>query len=175
MKKNIIKKTSLSNNKFRLDYKREVKYLFKRRSFKYKKGSKLIMYFYLCKNILKTHKYIKYNLYKTKNSLLIYKNIYFNCITNGLDLKYENLYQELYSNEIYLSNYIQKNTIYSSSNNLNIVKLQKFITIIDNYFINELLYENSIYDYFILTNIINFSYYKEIYKSFIFQILIKIN
>ena len=116
-KKNIIKKILPYNTdkSIKLNYKKEVKYIFKRRNFKNKNFNFLLIIYYSLKKILKIIKYNKYNSYKTKNNLLINKYIYFNYITNGLDLKYNSqLKQNLYDN-VYISNYLIKKSLISKA------------------------------------------------------------
>lgn len=159
-KKNIIKKKSLSNKKFFINYRREIKYLLKKKNFKFKKFNNLLIVFYSLKKILNLYKQIKLNIYKTKNSLLLKKYIYFNFITNGLDLKYDNQIQNLTDNNIFISNFLIKNTIIAKNNNINIVKLQNFLILIDNKFIDNIENSDSTIDYFILSNLIFINYFK---------------
>ena len=173
-KKNIIKRKSLSNKKFFINYKREIKYLLKKKNFKFKKFNNLLIIFYSLKKILNVYKQIKLNIYRTKNNLLLKKYVYFNFITNGLDLKYDNQIQNLTNNNIYISNFLIKNTIIMKNNNIDIVKLQKFLTLISNNFIDNIKNEDSTIDYFIINNLIFVNYIKEIYINIYTNILLKL-
>lgn len=173
-KKNIIKKKSLSNKKFFINYRREIKYLLKKKNFKFKKFNNLLIVFYSLKKILNLYKQIKLNIYKTKNSLLLKKYIYFNFITNGLDLKYDNQIQNLTDNNIFISNFLIKNTIIAKNNNINIVKLQNFLILIDNKFIDNIENSDSTIDYFILSNLIFINYFKEFYINININLLSKL-
>ncbi len=173
-KKNIIKKKLLSNKKFFINYKREIKYLLKKKNFKFKKFNNLLIIFYSLKKILNLYKQIKLNIYKTKNNLLLKKYIYFNFITNGLDLKYDNQFQNLTDNNIYISNFLIKNTIIIKNNNANIVKLQNFLILIDNKFIDNIENNDSTIDYFFLNNLIFINYFKEFYINININLLSKL-
>ncbi len=175
-KKNIIKKISHSNKKININFKRELKYVLKKKNFKFKKFNNLLIVFYSLKKILKISKEFKHNLYKTKNNLLINKTIYFNFITNGLDLKFENQYQNLYIKETYINNYLLKNSLISKNNDLNIIKLQKFITIIDNKYIeNDFKINYNLNDYLNIVNILFFKIIFEFYINIKLNFLLKIN
>lgn len=176
-KKNIIKKILPYNadKSIKLNYKKEVKYIFKRRNFKNKNFNFLLIIYYSLKKILKIIKYNKYNLYKTKNNLLIDKHIYFNYITNGLDLKYNSqLKQNLYNN-VYISNYLIKKSLISKSNNLDIMKLHKFLNIIDGKYVNNTDIVDSYLDYFNYINLIYFNYILNFYNIQKNIVLFKIN
>lgn len=173
-KKNIIKRKSLSNKNFFINYKREIKYLLKKKNFKFKKFNNLLIVFYSLKKILNVYKQIKLNIYKTKNNLLLKKYVYFNFITNGLDLKYDNQIQNLTNNNIYVSNFLIKNTIIMKNNNIDIIKLQNFLTLIDNNFIDNVKNEDSTIDYFFINNLIFVNYIKEIYINIYINIILKL-
>lgn len=172
-KKNIIKKISLTNNNYLIKFKREFKFLLKKKNYKFKKFKLLLKVYYSIKNLIKFYKIIKLNFYKIKLKLLIKKTSYFNFITNGLDLKYENNYQEFNIKNLDIKNFNNKNLIISKINNLNIVKLQQFLTIIDNHYIYE-LNEDFLLDIFFISHILFFNIFIEIYKNLINLNLLKL-
>jgi hypothetical protein len=176
-KKNIIKKISQFNSDkiIKLNYKKEIKFIFKKKNFKNKRFNQLLLVYYSIKNILKLIRYNKYNIYKTKNNLLINKFVYFNFITNGLDLKYDSqLKQDLYNN-VYISNYLIKKTLISKSDNLDIIKLHKFFNLIENKYTNNFNSEDSYLDYFNFINLIYFNFLYNIYNMYKFILINKIN
>lgn len=176
-RKNIIKRISQFNSDkiIKLNYKKEIKYIFKKKNFKNKKFNQLLLVYYSIKKILKLIRYNKYNIYKTKNNLLINKSIYFNFITNGLDLKYNlQLKQNLYDN-VYISNYLIKKTLISKSNNLDIIKLHKFFSLIEDKYINNFKFETPYLDYFNFINLIYFNFIYNIYNIYKFILISKIN
>ena len=95
-------------------------------------------------------------------------------ITNGLDLKYDNQIQNLTNSNIYISNFLIKNLIIAKNNNINIVKLQSFLVLIDNNYINSIENEDSTIDYFIFSNLIFINYFKELYINININILSKL-
>lgn len=165
-KKNIIKKISLTNKNYLIKFKREFKFLIKKKNFKFKKFKILLKIFYSIKNLIKFYKIIKFNFYKIKLNLFIKNNYYFNFITNGLDLKYENTYQNFNINCLNIKNYKNKNLILTNSDDLNILKFQQFLTIVNNKYI----YANNedfLIDIFFLNIYLFYNLILEFYKNLI--------
>lgn len=172
-KKNIIKKISPSNA-YEFLFRREIKRCLKKKQYKLKKY----------KIILKNVKYFKFNTellvyyknlkQKSKNASLIKKNIYLNCITDGLNLKYDDLAVQLINKRYNINNYDIINTVYSK-NDLNIVKLFKFMTVIDKKYIlfNTEILNNS--DFFFSSYYLYLNQTFEIYKNLYLILLCKIN
>ena len=159
MKESLIKmdSTPRNENKYSLCYKREFKFMFKKKNFKFKYFKTLIQAFYLFKFFNKSSRYIKNNVLKVKSKFLIKKYIYFNYITDGIDIKYSDQIQQNLDNKyVFVKNFLKKNIIYSRVDRLNILKLQQIIILFNNkYTINNLNYiysqEN---DYFLIINLI---------------------
>lgn len=172
-KKNIIKKISLTNKNYLIKFKREFKFLIKKKNFKFKKFKILLKIYYSIKNLINFYKIIKLNNFKIKSTLLINNNYYFNYITNGLDLKYDNTFQNFELNTLSIKNYKNKNLIISNNNQLDIIKFQKFLFIIDNKYVNSLICDN-LFDFFFISIILTNSLILEFYKNIILINLIKL-
>nr|NP_149371.1 ymf74 [Tetrahymena thermophila]AAK77568.1 ymf74 [Tetrahymena thermophila] len=157
-----------------MKFKREFKFLIKKKNFKFKKFKILLKIYYSIKNLINFYKIIKLNNFKIKSTLLINNNYYFNYITNGLDLKYDNTFQNFELNTLSIKNYKNKNLIISNNNQLDIIKFQKFLFIIDNKYVNSLICDN-LFDFFFISIILTNSLILEFYKNIILINLIKIN
>lgn len=172
---NIIKKISQPNKIIKIPYKKELRYILKKKNFRNKKFIVLIKLLYSLKHIYKLSQYFKYNSYKIKKKLLTNSYIYFNYITDGLNLKYDDLLiQKLDNSSIIFSNYLGKKSIVSCIDDLKVVKTQKFIALIDSNYIAYNISCNST-DYFIVANNLIFCYLYEIYKNNIITLLAIIN
>nr|YP_740723.1 Ymf74 [Tetrahymena malaccensis]ABI51632.1 Ymf74 [Tetrahymena malaccensis] len=157
-----------------MKFKREFKFLIKKKNFKFKKFKLLLKIYYSIKNLIKYYKIIKLNNSMIKSKLLIKTYSYFNFLTNGLDLKYENLYQDFNTNNLIFKHYKIKNLIITDKNNLSIIKFQQFLNIIDNKYINE-FNEDSLLDIFYINLFLYYNLILEFYKNLINTQLLKIN
>lgn len=154
---------------------KELRYILKKKNFRNKKFLALIKLLYSLKCTYRLSQYFKYNSYKVKQNLIIHSHIYFNYITDGLNLKYDDLLiQNLNNKSINLNNYLGKKIIVSSSDDLKIVKMHKFVSLVDSqYIVHTLNYSNL--DYLALANDLIFCYLYEIYKNNIIILLSIIN
>lgn len=136
MRENIIKKTLQSENKFNFEYRREFKFNFKKRGLKFRRFGLLSISHLSMRFILKFNRCIKHNYLRIKEKLLLNKYIYFNYITNGLNLKYDELkIQNLNDKNILILNYNVKNSFIVCNGSTDIIKTQKFLYFIENCFI----------------------------------------
>lgn len=173
---NIIKKKNIKNVyilKFKKIY---LKRKLKKRNLKSKEFKILYFIFFKIKFLINYIKYIKYNLLKTKKNILIYKNIYFSYLTDGLNLKYDSLsIQNLNNKNIYILNYKKKKSFMTKNNEIDILKTQKFYSLIENiYIINDFNYKDSFFDYFFINLFLNFFFFLEFYSLLIKIILLKL-
>lgn len=160
-KKNIIKKISQFNN-FKLKHKKELKHWIRSKNFKNKNFNILLNSIKYFKSLYIINKYCKYNIIKTILVFNLNKNIYFNYITDGLNLKYDEQLVQFSDKNNYIINFNFKKIIYSKDNSLNVNYLQKLYTIYDNKFINnnKIIFNN--YDIFNVNMFIFFSIINEI-------------
>nr|QBI37878.1 Ymf74 [Tetrahymena rostrata]QGS65255.1 Ymf74 [Tetrahymena rostrata] len=151
-----------------MNYKKEVKYILKKRNYKFKKFKKLMLFSRYISNFLKNTVIFKKLNLKIKNNLLIKKYIYVNSITHGLDLKYDNLVvQNLYQKNIYSSNFFKNKHIIAKNDDININKLYKFLILVENNNYINFEINNNVNDYFLNNLNLFFSIIWE------YQILIK--
>nr|QBI37922.1 Ymf74 [Tetrahymena rostrata] len=151
-----------------MNYKKEVKYILKKRNYKFKKFKKLMLFSRYITNFLKNTVIFKKLNLKIKNNLLIIKYIYINSITHGLDLKYDNLVvQNLYQKNIYSSNFFKNKHIIAKNDDININKLYKFLILVENNNYINFEINNNTNDYFLNNLNLFFSIIWE------YQILIK--
>ena len=129
-RKNIVKKIELTK-KFKLSYKKEFKHYLKEPRLKFKFFYKILFFMKSFYRINNLYKFFKYNSLNINNGLLIKRYSYFNYITNGLDLKYNNIQQDVF-NLNFLNSFNNKKLIFLNNYDGDIIKFQKFITIIDN-------------------------------------------
>lgn len=162
-KKNIIKKIK-SINTFKFFYKKSNKHFVREFKFKFKKFDKILNNFKSIIKINKFYKKIRLHGYFIKNKFLYNKSVYFNYISNGMDLKYDlNLNQNFY-NVAYINNFKNIKIFYSKIDNLDIIKLQKYIKFIDQKYIYCENYKFNLDDYFILANMLYYSLIINIYN-----------
>lgn len=161
-KKNIIKKIK-SINIFKFFYKKSNKHFVREFKFKFKKFDKILDNFKFIIKINKFYKKTRLHSYYIKNKFLYNKSVYFNYISNGLDLKYDlNLNQNFY-NISYINNFKNIKILYSKIDNLEIIKLQKYLKFIDQKYVCCEIYKFDLYDYFILTNMLYYNLILNIY------------
>lgn len=161
-KKNIIKKIEL-NKIYKLSYKKEFKHYLKESRFKNKFFFKIA---YNIKSIIKLTKLVKltrFYVLNICNKFLVNKSNYFNYTTNNLDLKYNNVTQNV--NEFkYIYDFCTKKSIILNNQNIDLIKYQKFITFIDNNYIYSENLNFNYKDIFNSTNNIILSFIKENYN-----------
>ncbi len=172
-KKNIIKKISHSNP-YTFLFRREIKRCFKKKQYKLKKYSIILKNIKYFKYTVKILNYFKFLQLKIKNLVLIKKNIYLNYITDGLNLKYDDLLVQIIERKKCVNNFQIINTVYSK-NDLNTVKLHKFLTIFDKKYYIFAIESLNFNDYYLSTFIIFCSQILEIYKYLYVCIILKIN
>ena len=132
-KKNIIKK--INANKFKFFFRKGFKHFFRRVQFKFKYFKKLNFYsksLYKLKNTIKFYKFLNINI--NKNFIKNRFN-YFNYISNGLDLKYSNILQDLTEFD-YIVSFDKKKSILLKVSQIEIIKYQRFLSFIDNNYFN---------------------------------------
>lgn len=171
-KKNIIKKTEL-NKIYKLSFKKGFKHYFKKSRLKNKFFFKISCYMNSFYKINKLAKYVRKNILEINKNFIIKRYSYFNYITNGLDLKYdEHTCQDL-SNLNYINQLNNKRNILIKISDLDILKFQKFITYLDQVCINIENLNQDINDYFDSTNNIYYSFLKNNYKLSYLLLIIK--
>lgn len=161
-KKNIIKKISHSNPYVFL-FRREIKRCFKKKQYKLKKYNIILKNIKYFRYTVKILNYFKLLQLKIKNLNLIKKNIYLNYITDGLNLKYDDLLVQIIERKKCVNNFQIINIVYSK-NDLNIVKLHKFLTLFDKKYYIFNTESLNLNDYYFSTSIIFYSQILEIYK-----------
>lgn len=173
-KKNIIKKISQFNS-FKLKHRKELKHWIRTKNFKNKNFNVLLNSVKYLKSLYRINKYCKHNIIKTSLIFNINNNIYFNYITNGLNLKYDDQLVQFSDKNTFIINFKLKKIIYSKDSSLNINSLQKLYTVYDNKYINnnKLLFDY--YDIFNINAYIFISLMNEIYLVLIRNLLLKIN
>lgn len=173
-KKNIIKKISQFNS-FKLKHKKELKHWIRSKNFKNKNFNILLNSIKYFKSLYVINKHCKYNIIKISLAFNLNKNIYFNYITDGLNLKYDEQLIQFSDKNNYIINFNLKKIIYSKDSSLNINYLQKLCTIYDSKFISNNKITFNSYDIFNINMFIFFSVINEIYLILIKNLLIKIN
>jgi len=138
-KKNIIKKISQFNS-FNLKHRKELKHWIRAKNFKYKNFNIILSSSKNLKLVYKINKYYKYSIVKILSLLRINKNIYFNYITNGLNLKYDDQLVQFSEKNNFIINFDLKKTIYANYELININSIQKLCVIYDGKF----MYKNKI-------------------------------
>lgn len=148
MKKNenIIKRINLTK-KYKFNNRKSYKHYFKVVNLKYKFFNKVSFYWRSFYYLSRLVKYYKYNILNISRCFIVNRYNYFNYISNGLDLKYNNLYQSL-NNLDFIYQFDKKRSIFLKSPDLSVLKYQKFISFLDdNYIYNDYFDINS-YDLF---------------------------
>jgi hypothetical protein len=154
-KKNIIKKIE-SNKAFKFRFKKSFKHFFKKTYLKYKFFYRVGFFYKSFYKLNRLVKSFKYNILNINKNFIIKRSNYFNYISNGLDLKYNNIFQDL-SNINYIYQFDKKKSIILNSCNLDIIKYQKFITFLEyNYIYSDKLNFN-LSDFFESSFILYFS------------------
>lgn len=172
MKKNIIKKISQFNS-FKLKHKKELKHWIRTKNFKNKNFNILLNSVKYFKSLYKINNYCKHNIIRILLIFNLNNNVYFNYITNGLNLKYDDQQVQFSEKNNFIINFKLKKIIYAKNNSLNINSLQKLCTIYDAKFVNN---DNLVFNSNDIFNInIFFSIINEIYYILIKNLLIKIN
>jgi len=173
-RKNIIKKISQFNN-FKLKHKKELKHWIRAKNFKNKNFSILLNSARYLKSLYEINKCCKHNIIKTLLNFNINNNIYFNYITNGLNLKYDDQLVQFSDKNNYIINFKLKKTIYTKNNLLVANSLQKLCIIYDNKFVNNNKLVSNFYDIFNTNIFISLSIINEIYLILMKNLLLKIN
>lgn len=169
-KKNIIRKIE-SSKAFKFRFKKSFKHFFKKTYLKYKFFSKVSFYFRSFYRLNRLVKFFKYNILNINKNFIIKRYSYFNYISNGLDLKYNNVSQDL-NNLNYIYQFDKKKSIILNNYNLDIIKYQKFITFLDcNYIFSNNISFN-LNDFFESSFILYFSILYNTYKLY-YLLLIK--
>jgi len=169
-KKNIIKKIEL-NKIYKFKFKKGLKRVFKRISFKYKFFYKVGFFKKSFINLNKLIKNFKYNLLNINKFFIKKRYNYFNYISDGLDLKYNNLYQDL-SKLNYINQFNKKKNIILKENNLDLIKYQKFITFLDNNYIYTINFKLNLLDFFKATNYMYYCILKNNYKLYLLLLIV---
>lgn len=173
-KKNIIKKISQFNS-FKLKHKKELKHWIRAKNFKNKNFNILLIGAKYLKSLYEINKHYKKNIIKTSLIFNLNKNIYFNYITDGLNLKYDDQIVQFSDKNNFIINFNLKKIIYSKDNSISISNLQKLCTIYDNKFINNNKLVFNSYDIFNMNVFIFLSIINESYLILIKNLLLKIN
>lgn len=172
-KKNIIKKISQFNS-FKLKHRKELKHWIRTKNFKNKNFNILLNSVKYLGPLYKINKYCKHNIVKTSIFFNINNNIYFNYITNGLNLKYDDQLVQFSDKNNFIINFKLKKTVYTKNNSLNVNSLQKLCTIYDNKYVNSNKFLFDFYDIFNVNTLIFSSLINEIYSVLIKNLLLKL-
>jgi len=172
-KKNIIKKISQFNS-FKIKHKKELKHWIKTKNFKYKNFNIIINNIKSLKLLYRINKYYKHNIIKTLFLFGLNKNIYFNYITNGLNLKYDDQLIQFSEKNNFIINFELKKVIYTKYELTSLNNLQKLCTIYDNKFINKNKTDIDINDIIKSNVFVSISIINEIYLLLIKILVLKL-
>lgn len=145
-KKNIIKQINFKN-KIVFFYKKSLKHIINRYYLKNRFFFRRTFILNKTYHLKKLYKYTKNNINYIYNNFIINKLNFFNYFTNNLDLKYANNHLNILGVN-FIKDFKKKNHILLNYTDIELIKYQKFIHMLDNNYIYTTINNISNYDIF---------------------------